>query len=133
MAKFPKHADYVLDPSRDLINYDLNIYCPEESWEKGDLTHWRMAFRDRDHNNFMDVDLHELAFTIPEDFCRAIGLVQFAESDTEVLDDWLDSGLDGWIYLDAFLELYASAITPRLARKLAKLPEYREELDACTK
>lgn len=122
-----KHADY-LDPSRELIDYDLNIY------HLGEFTmehpKWSIAFRD--YADGASIDLDGLEFTLPEDFCRAIGLVDYVTTSlddvfpNEKLECWMDGGLDTWIDLNSFLELYADDITPRLARRLSKLPEYRE-------
>lgn len=123
-----KHADYELDPSRELIDWDVNVYCPEELDTKGasywNHNHWRIAFTDYADGRRVDYD--HLTFDLPEDFCRAIGLVDFANGAEKELDGWIDQGLDSWIGLEDFLDLYADQITPRLARRLSKLPEYRE-------
>jgi hypothetical protein len=123
-----KHADYLLDPSRELIDYDLNIYCLGEFTRE--RPEWQIAFRD--YADGASIDLDGLEFTLPEDFCRAIGLVDYVTTSlegvfpNEKLELWMDGGLDTWIDLNSFLELYAEEITPRLARRLSKLPEYRE-------
>ena len=119
-----KHADY-----RGALDLDFNIYCPEQVGTNGDYywdsNHWRIAVRS--YKDGHATDLEELSTDLPEDFARAIGLVDFANSSEETFDDWLDQSLDGWMSADLFLEEYGDKITPRLARILARIPEYEEE------
>ena len=119
------------------IDWDLNVWCPEQWY--GDETHWdhdlwKINARVYGHGeNIFDT---EYIITLLEKEARDIGLVEWAKySSTPAkgkatdLDDWLDAGLDGWIDLDTFMELYRDRLSERVLEFLETLPQYMEDLD----
>lgn len=116
---------------KTLIDYDVNIYCPElldEGASRYDSRYWKIAFRD--YGRLQDLDL---SWLLSGDFIKALGLDQLAETGSyegfPELETWMDGGLDCWIDLESFIKLYAEKIPQTLWIELSKLPKYREELE----
>ena len=116
---------------KTLIDYDVNIYCPElldEGASRYDPRYWKIAFRD--YGRLQDLDL---SWLLSGDFIKALGLDQLAETGSyegfPELETWMDGGLDCWIDLESFIKLYAEKIPQTLWIELSKLPKYREELE----
>ena len=116
---------------RTLIDYDVNIYCPELL--DGDSSHydpryWKIAFRD--YGRLQDLDM---GWQLSLDFIKLLGLDQLAETGSyegfPELETWMDGGLDCWIDLDRFIKLYAYRIPQTMWIELSKLPKYREEME----
>jgi len=117
------------------IDWDLNVWCPEQWY--GDETYW-------DHDLWKinariygeDIVDTDYTITLLEKEARTIGLVEWAKySSTPAkgkatdLDGWLDAGLDGWIDLHTFMELYKPRLSERVLEFLERLPVYMEDLD----
>lgn len=116
---------------RTLIDYDVNIYCPElldDGASRYDSRYWKIAFRD--YTAYTDLDM---SFQLSGDFIKAIGLDQLAETGSyegfPELETWMDEGLDCWIDLDTFINLYAEKMEHALLLAIMKLPRYQEELE----
>jgi len=117
---------------KTIIDWDLNVYCPEqwyggESYWDHDL--WKINARIyRDEDIPLDTDY---TITLLEKEAKAIGLVDWANSSLDSddsLDGWLDAGLDGFIDLYHFNELYRSKCTDRVLEFLDTLPRYLEDV-----
>jgi len=117
---------------KTIIDWDLNVYCPEqwyggESYWDHDL--WKINARIyRDEDIPLDTDY---TITLLEKEAKAIGLVDWANSSLDSddsLDGWLDAGLDGFIDLYHFNELYRSRCTDRVLEFLDTLPRYLEDV-----
>ena len=117
---------------KTIIDWDLNVYCPEqwyggESYWDHDL--WKINARIyRDEDIPLDTDY---TITLLEKEAKAIGLVDWANSSLDSddsLDGWLDAGLDGFIDLYHFNELYSSKCTDRVLEFLDTLPRYLEDV-----
>ena len=118
---------------KTLIDWDLNVYCPEQ-WYGGDSTWdtelWNINARIYAPNDIIDTDY---SITLLPKEARAIGLIEWAEADipdVDSLDGWLDRGLDGFISLEVFLELYRSRLSDRVLEFLETLPRYVEDVPA---
>ena len=117
------------------IDWDLNVWCPEqwygdESFHDKDL--WKINARIYGED-IIDTDY---TITLLEKEAKAIGLVEWAEfaqspsrNKVNALDDWLDWGLDGWIDLNTFMDLYRDRLSERVLEFLERLPMYIEDLD----
>ena len=117
---------------KTIIDWDLNVYCPEqwyggESYWDHDL--WKINARIyRDEDIPLDTDY---TITLLEKEAKAIGLVDWANSSLDSddsLDGWLDAGLDGFIDLYHFNELYRSKCSNRVLEFLDTLPRYMEDV-----
>jgi len=117
---------------KTIIDWDLNVYCPEqwyggESYWDHDL--WKINARIyRDEDIPLDTDY---TITLLEKEAKAIGLVGWANSSLDSddsLDDWLDAGLDGFIDLYHFNELYRDKCSNRVLEFLDTLPRYLEDV-----
>ena len=117
---------------KTIIDWDLNVYCPEqwyggESYWDHDL--WKINARIyRDEDIPLDTDY---TITLLEKEAKAIGLVDWANSSLDSddsLDGWLDAGLDGFIDLYHFNELYRSKCSDRVLEFLDTLPRYLEDV-----
>ena len=117
------------------IDWDLNVWCPEQWYGDG-------SFHDKDlwkiNARIYGEDIIDTDYTITllEKEARSIGLVEWAKySSTPAkgkatdLDGWLDAGLDGWIDLHTFMELYKPRLSERVLEFLERLPVYMEDLD----
>jgi len=117
---------------KTIIDWDLNVYCPEqwyggESYWDHDL--WKINARIyRDEDIPLDTDY---TITLLEKEAKAIGLVDWGNSSLDSddsLDDWLDAGLDGFIDLYHFNELYRDKCSNRVLEFLDTLPRYLEDV-----
>jgi len=117
---------------KTIIDWDLNVYCPEqwyggESYWDHDL--WKINARIyRDEDIPLDTDY---TITLLEKEAKAIGLVDWANSSLDSddsLDGWLDAGLDGFIDLYHFNELYRDKCSNRVLEFLDTLPRYLEDV-----
>ena len=117
---------------KTIIDWDLNVYCPEqwyggESYWDHDL--WKINARIyRDEDIPLDTDY---TITLLEKEAKAIGFVDWANSSLDSddsLDDWLDAGLDGFIDLYHFNELYRDKCSNRVLEFLDTLPRYLEDV-----
>ena len=123
---------------KTVIDWDLNVYCPEqwygeESYWDGDL--WKInarIYKEGPGQAPVDTDY---TITLLEKEARAIGLVDWAkkvESDRDTVgdswNDWLDAGLDGFIDLYHFNELYRDRCSNRVLEFLDTLPRYLEDV-----
>ena len=117
---------------KTIIDWDLNVYCPEqwyggESYWDHDL--WKINARIyRDEDIPLDTDY---TITLLEKEAKAIGLVDWANSSLDSddsLDGWLDAGLDGFIDLYHFNELYRDKCSDRVLEFLDTLPRYLEDV-----
>jgi len=106
---------------KTLIDWDLNIFMPEE-WdvEKDDSYYdpasWKIqvyAYRDGDHNEWDDA----IALTAEE--IQSIGFNR---------DEYF-SDADSWYGLDGFKKDYWSKLSDRLKEYFDKLPKYWEDLE----
>jgi hypothetical protein len=106
---------------KTLIDWDLNIYMPEE-WdvEKDDSYYdpasWKIqvyAYRDKDHNEWDD----PIELTAEE--IRSIGFNR---------DDYFKDEVDVWYGLDGFRKDYWSKLSDRLKEYFDRLPKYWEDL-----
>jgi hypothetical protein len=117
--------------TKTLIDYDLNIYCPElldEGASHYDPRYWKISFRD--YGTLTDLDI---SFQLSLKFIKAIGLEQLAETGSyegfPELETWMDKGLDCWLDLDSFIKLYAEKMDHSMLLEIIKLPKYQEERD----
>jgi len=110
---------------KELIEWDLNIFMPEEyDAEKDDSyfdpASWKIhvyAYRDGDHNEWDDpIDL-----TAEE--IQSIGFNR---------DDYFRDEVDLWYGLDGFKKDYWSKLSDRLKEYFDKLPKYWEDLEEGT-
>ena len=118
---------------KTVIDWDLNVYCPEqwygeESYWDGDL--WKInarIYKEGPGQAPVDTDY---TITLLEKEARAIGLIDWADSSasTDSWDDWLDAGLDGFIDLYHFNELYRDRCSNRVLEFLDTLPRYLEDV-----
>ena len=120
---------------KTVIDWDLNVYCPEqwyggESYWDHDL--WKInarIYKEGPGQSPVDTDY---TITLLEKEARALGLVDWAHASednrTGSWDDWLDAGLDGFIDLYHFNELYRSKCSDRVLEFLDTLPRYLEDV-----
>ena len=114
------------------IDWDLNVYCPEQ-WYGGesfwDHDLWKINARiymeDHPETNYVDTDY---TITLLTKEAEAIGLKGFAEDDNDDYDEWLDQGLDGFISLEYFKQLYWDVCSDRVKEYLETLPRYLEDV-----
>jgi len=122
---------------KTIIDWDLNVYCPEQ-WYGGesfwDPELWKINARIYREGDQTPVDT-EYTITLLEKEARSIGLVDWAnkvnsDQDTagDSWDDWLDAGLDGFIDLYHFNEMYRSRCPDRVLEFLDQLPRYMEDV-----
>lgn len=122
-----KHAD----TTRTRVDWDANVFWAEE---ETDPHKWTIAFMDyRNTEHYYDY-----TFTLTRDFSQDTGLAQLARlskkqnvKHPEAIvrnGDWLDGGLDNWLPLDQFLDLYKDLLRPKDVRNIRKLPEFEDEL-----
>jgi len=121
---------------KTIIDWDLNVYCPEQ-WYGGesfwDPDLWKINARIYSDGTAIDTDY--LLTLLPKE-ADAIGLVDFAKKTAEsdvvglVHDDWLDGGLDGFIDLYSFNEMYRARLSDRVLEFLETLPQYIEDVPA---
>lgn len=134
------------------IDWDLNVYCPEQwygqesTWD-ADL--WQINARIYNRGNSIDTDY---TITLMTKEAQQLGLWYFAKLtqatnaveqwpylstlrgmgsglDSAVsLDGWLDAGLDGFIDLPGFNELYRGRMSDRVLEFLDTLPRYVEDV-----
>lgn len=116
---------------RALIDWDVNVYCPEllDGGEGHyDSRYWRMAFR-----NYRTLEDLDWGIQLPDELITAIGLDKLAETGSyegfPELETWMDDGLDCWIDLESFITLYADKIPQKMWVELSKLPKYEEEME----
>jgi len=114
---------------KTIIDWDLNVYCPEQ-WYGGetfwDPKLWKINARIYNDGAVIDTE-YTIQLTAKE--AKKIGLVDFARSDENgILDDWLDAGLDGFIDLYHFNELYRTRLSDRVLEFLDTLPRYLEDV-----
>jgi hypothetical protein len=114
---------------KTIIDWDLNVYCPEQ-WYGGesfwDPKLWKINARIYNDGTAIDT---EYTIQLTEKEAKKIGLVDFARSDENgILDDWLDAGLDGFIDLYHFNEMYRSRLSDRVLEFLDTLPRYLEDV-----
>jgi hypothetical protein len=116
---------------RTLIDYDVNVYCPElldGDVSRYDSRYWRMAFR-----NYRTLEDLDWGIQLPDELITAIGLDKLAQTGGydgfPQLETWMDGGLDCWIDLDSFITLYAEKIPQTMWVELSKLPKYEEEME----
>ena len=108
---------------KTLIDWDLNIFMPEE-WDivaddsYYDPASWKIhvyAYRDRDHNEWDDpIDL-----TAEE--IQSIGLNR---------DEYFKDEVDVWYGLEGFRKDYWSKLSDRLKEYFDRLPKYWEDLES---
>lgn len=123
---------------KTVIDWDLNVYCPEqwygeESYWDGDL--WKInarIYKEGPGQAPVDTDY---TITLLEKEARAIGLIDWADRvnrddvvKSDGWDDWLDAGLDGFIDLYHFNELYRDKCSNRVLEFLDTLPRYLEDV-----
>jgi hypothetical protein len=119
---------------KTIIDWDLNVYCPEQWY--GDETYWdhdlwkinARIYMEGPGQNPLDTDY---TITLLEKEAKAIGLVDWANNSIDSddsWDDWLDAGLDGFIDLYHFNELYRGKCTNRVLEFLDTLPRYLEDV-----
>jgi len=123
---------------KTVIDWDLNVYCPEqwygeESYWDGDL--WKInarIYKEGPGEGPVDTDY---TITLLEKEARAIGLIDWADRvnrddvvKSDGWDDWLDAGLDGFIDLYHFNELYRDRCSNRVLEFLDTLPRYLEDV-----
>ena len=114
---------------KTIIDWDLNVYCPEH-WYGGesfwDPKLWKINARIYNDGAVIDTE-YTIQLTAKE--AKKIGFVDFARSDENgILDDWLDAGLDGFIDLHHFNEMYRSRLSDRVLEFLDTLPRYLEDV-----
>ena len=115
------------------IDWDLNVFCPEQ-WYGGETTWdhdlWKINARIYGENEHGQVYITDTDYTITllEKEAKALGLVDFANAEKGVLDDWLDQGLDGMIDLYHFNKLYRDKCSDRILEFLDQLPQYTEDV-----
>lgn len=115
------------------IDWDLNVYCPEQWYGPlegtfWDTELWKINARIYSEDNVVDTDY---TITLLPKEAEALGLVQHAkasEDHNNILDDWLDAGLDGFIDLYHFDKLYRDKCSNRVLEFLDTLPRYMEDL-----
>jgi hypothetical protein len=115
------------------IDWDLNIYCPEQ-WYGEESTWdpelWNINARIYSQE-FTVVDTDYTITLLPKE-AKAIGLLQHGKASKkntdQIFDDWLDAGLDGFIDLHGFNELYRSRCSDRVLEFLDGLPQYLEDV-----
>jgi hypothetical protein len=134
------------------IDWDLNVYCPEQ-WYGGESTWdadlWKINARIYNESNSIDTDY---TLTLLTKEAEQLGLWYFAKltqatdsveqwpylstlrhlgsklDSAMSLDGWLDAGLDGFIDLHGFNELYKSRMSDRVLEFLDTLPRYIEDV-----
>jgi len=121
---------------KTIIDWDLNVYCPEQ-WYGGesfwDPELWKINARI--YSDGIAIDTEYTLTLLPKE-ADAIGLVGFAKKTAEsdvvglVHDDWLDGGLDGFIDLYHFNEMYRTRLSDRVIEFLDTLPQYIEDVPA---
>ena len=117
---------------KTIIDWDLNVYCPEQWY--GDETYWDHDLWKINARIYRDEDIPldtDYTITLLEKEAKAIGLVDWANSSLDSddsLDDWLDAGLDGFIDLYHFNELYRDKCSNRVLEFLDTLPRYLEDV-----
>ena len=117
---------------KTIIDWDLNVYCPEQWY--GDETYWDHDLWKINARIYRDEDIPldtDYTITLLEKEAKAIGLVDWANSSIDSddsWDDWLDAGLDGFIDLYHFNELYRSKCSDRVLEFLDTLPRYLEDV-----
>ena len=116
--------------SKTPIDWDLNVFCPEQydgvdtTWDH-DL--WKINARIYTiGGEEAMLDTH-YDLTLLEKESKALGLIDFAYDGEDIFDDWLDSGLDGFISLGYFKEMYWSMCSDRIKEYLDSLPKYIED------
>jgi hypothetical protein len=111
---------------KTLIDWDLNIFMPEE-WDEEkddsyfDPANWKIhvyAYRDGDHNEWDDpIDL-----TAEE--IQSIGFNR---------DEYFKDEADLWYGLEGFRKDYWSKLSDRLKEYFDRLPKYWEDLNGSSK
>jgi len=108
---------------KTLIDWDLNIYMPEE-WDVEqddsyyDPASWKIqvyAYRDQDHNEWDD----PIELTAEE--IRSIGFNR---------DDYFKDEVDVWYGLAGFRKDYWHKLSDRLKMYFDRLPKYWEDLES---
>ena len=123
---------------KTIIDWDLNVFSPEQWYgpEKGsywDPDLWMINARIYSDGTPIDTDY---TLTLLPKEAEAIGLVDFAKRSADadvaglVHDDWLDGGLDGFIDLYNFNEMYRTRLSDRVIEFLDTLPQYIEDVPA---
>ena len=128
------------------IDWDLNVFCPEQ-WYGGE-SYWdpdlwkinaRIYIEDGDSVNVIDTDY---TITLLTKEAYGLGLVVWGQysngtatkfvtesyNGAEDLDGWLDQGLDGFIDLRTFNDLYRDKCDNRILEFLDTLPQYLEDV-----
>jgi hypothetical protein len=105
---------------KTLIDYDLNIFIPEELDEDQesfyDPTNWKIhvyVYRNGGHQEFaspIDLNVHEI---------RSLGLNK---------DHYFKDEVDTWYGLDGFRKDYWNKMSDRLKMYFDSLPKYEEDL-----
>jgi hypothetical protein len=130
------------------IDWDLNIFCPEQ-WYGGesfwDPDLWKINARiyieDGDIVNVIDTDY---TITLLTKEAYALGLVAWGQysngtaspvvanafNNATDLDGWLDQGLDGFLSLGYFDQMYRDKSSDRITEFLDTLPQYLEDVPA---
>ena len=111
---------------KTLIEWDLNIYMPEEWDEEADDSYydpasWKIhvyAYRDHDHNEWDD----PIALTAEE--IKALGLNR---------DSYFKDEVDVWYGLEGFRKDYWSKMSDRLKEYFDRLPKYWEDVNGTNK
>ena len=117
---------------KTIIDWDLNVYCPEQWY--GDESYWDHDLWKINARIYRDEDIPldtDYTITLLEKEAKAIGLVDWGNSSLDSddsLDDWLDAGLDGFIDLYHFNELYRDKCSNRVLEFLDTLPRYMEDV-----
>jgi hypothetical protein len=123
---------------KTIIDWDLNVFSPEQWYgpEKG--SYWDpelWMINARIYSDGIAIDTDYTLTLLPKE-ADAIGLVDFAKqsADSDVVglvhDDWLDGGLDGFIDLYHFNEMYRTRLSDRVIEFLDTLPRYIEDVPA---
>lgn len=121
------------------IDWDLNVYCPEQWYGPDEGSFWDPELWNinaRIYSVGTPIDTEYMLTLLPKE-ARAIGLVQFAEATQVpgappglVHADWLDAGLDGFIDIWSFQQLYGNKMSNRMIEFLDTLPQYIEDVPA---
>ena len=122
---------------KTIIDWDLNVFCPEQ-WYGGesfwDPDLWKINARM--YSDGISIDTDYTITLLPKE-AEAIGLRSFGILTNmpdapagHVFDDWLDSGLDGFLDLYHFNEMYRTRCSDRVIEFLETLPRYLEDVPA---
>jgi hypothetical protein len=108
---------------KTLIDWDLNIFMPEE-WDivtddyYFDPANWKIhvyAYRDRDHNEWDD------PINLTAEEIQSIGFNR---------DEYFKDEVDLWYGLEGFRKDYWSKLSDRLKEYFDRLPKYWEDLES---